>query len=165
MERIEILAFFLRGITSLFSGYLSGNFSQTYDLSLPSVSAFLPNTVNFPNSFNPAFKISRNRAHVSMVIGENFMKNVQGSRKVTGEHIRYSHSEAAIPELSCDNAPISARQHEPGTDLPQYTSSSQHFSILSMTEEKPHTCSSMFKIQNQVYEFPANSNTCTIGIC
>lgn len=50
-------------------GYLVGNLSQSYDLSLPAVSAFLPNTVPFPNAFNPAFKISRNRAHVSIVIG------------------------------------------------------------------------------------------------
>jgi len=64
-------------------GYLSGNFSQTYDLSLPSVSAFLPNTVNFPNSFNPAFKISRNRAHVSMVIGIPTVKRQYQSYLVT----------------------------------------------------------------------------------
>ena len=52
------------------SGYLAGNFSQTYDLSLPSVQTFLPNTLTSPNSFTPAFKISRNRAHVSVVIGK-----------------------------------------------------------------------------------------------
>jgi len=50
-------------------GFLSGNFSQTYDLSLPSVETFLPNTIKSPHSFTPAFKISRNRAHVSIVIG------------------------------------------------------------------------------------------------
>merc|ERR1712130_1095080 len=62
---------------------MGGNFSQSYDLSLPSVSAFLPNTVNFPNSFNPAFKISRNRAHVSMVIGIPTVKRQYQSYLVT----------------------------------------------------------------------------------
>ena len=55
-------------------GFLSGNFSQTYDLSLPSVETFLPNTIKSPHSFTPAFKISRNRAHVSIVIGNLLRK-------------------------------------------------------------------------------------------
>jgi len=64
-------------------GYLSANFSQSYDLSLPSVTAFLPNTVNFPNAFNPAFKISRNRAHVSVVLGIPTVKRQYQSYLVT----------------------------------------------------------------------------------
>ena len=58
-------------------GYLSGNFSQTFDLSLPSVETFLPNTINSPNSFTPAFKISRNRAHVSIVLGKKSISTLQ----------------------------------------------------------------------------------------
>jgi len=64
-------------------GYLAGNFSQTYDLSLPSVQTFLPNTLTSPNSFTPAFKISRNRAHVSVVIGIPTVKRQYQSYLVT----------------------------------------------------------------------------------
>lgn len=64
-------------------GYLSGNFSQTFDLSLPSIETFLPNTLNSPNSFTPAFKISRNRAHVSIVIGIPTVKRQYQSYLVT----------------------------------------------------------------------------------
>ena len=66
----KLTAFFENTNSPFPTGYLSGNFSQTFDLSLPSVETFLPNTLNSPNSFTPAFKISRNRAHVSIVIGE-----------------------------------------------------------------------------------------------
>jgi len=64
-------------------GYLSGNFSQTFDLSLPSVETFLPNTINSPHSFTPAFKISRNRAHVSIVLGIPTVKRQYQSYLVT----------------------------------------------------------------------------------
>lgn len=64
-------------------GYLAANFTQSYDLSLPSVTAFLPNTVNNPSSFNPAFKISRGRSHVSMVIGIPTVKRQYQSYLVT----------------------------------------------------------------------------------
>ena len=67
---LNLMKFFLVTTTKYFSGYLSGNFSQTFDLSLPSVETFLPNTLVSPNSFTPAFKISRNRAHVSIVLGK-----------------------------------------------------------------------------------------------
>ena len=67
---LNLMKFFLVTTTKYFSGYLSGNFSQTFDLSLPSIETFLPNTLVSPNSFTPAFKISRNRAHVSIVLGK-----------------------------------------------------------------------------------------------
>lgn len=64
-------------------GYFAPNFSLSFDLSLPSVTAFLPNTVNNPSSFNPAFKISRSRSHVSMVLGIPTVKRQYQSYLVT----------------------------------------------------------------------------------
>ena len=113
------------------TGYLAGNFSQTYDLSLPSVQTFLPNTLTSPNSFTPAFKISRNRAHVSVVIGKkkillNFPRKKSRdsddtfSLLWTSKHIFYCiqiitikkfticrdpDSKATVPKLLGDNTP------------------------------------------------------------
>jgi len=64
-------------------GYLSANFSQSYDLSLPGVSTFLPHTVNYPTAFNPVFKISQNRAHASIVVGIPTVKRQYQSYLVT----------------------------------------------------------------------------------
>jgi len=60
-----------------------GNQSQSYELSLPSISTFLPHTIDFPNSLNPAFRISQNRAHVSLVIGIPTVKRQFQSYLVT----------------------------------------------------------------------------------
>ena len=75
-KNMTILKFENHQILNLL-GYLSGNFSQTFDLSLPSVETFLPNTINSPNSFTPAFKISWNRAHVSIVLGKKSISTLQ----------------------------------------------------------------------------------------
>jgi len=64
-------------------GFTNPNFSRSFDLTLPSVTAFLPNTVNNPSSFNPAFKISRGRSHVSMVLGIPTVKRQYQSYLVT----------------------------------------------------------------------------------
>ena len=65
------------------AGFLAANFSQSYDLSPPSIEAFLPHTVHSPNSFNPAFKISRDRSHVSIVLGIPTVKRQYQSYLVT----------------------------------------------------------------------------------
>ena len=41
----------------------------TYDLSLPSIRYSLPHVVKSPKSLSPAFKWSKGRSHVSMVLG------------------------------------------------------------------------------------------------
>jgi len=50
-------------------GYLSSNLSGRYDLSLPNVATFLPHTLFSARALQPAFKISKDRGHVSVVIG------------------------------------------------------------------------------------------------
>jgi len=64
-------------------GLTNPNFTRSFDLTLPSVTAFLPNTVNNPSSFTPAFKISRGRSHVSMVLGIPTVKRQYQSYLVT----------------------------------------------------------------------------------
>ena len=44
-------------------------YSRTYDLSLPTIHHYLPHTVHSPASFVPAFKLSKNRSQVKVVLG------------------------------------------------------------------------------------------------
>ncbi|XP_023347059.1 uncharacterized protein LOC111715893 [Eurytemora carolleeae] len=51
-------------------GLFAGNMSGRFDLTVPGLAAFLPNTLRSSRALQPAIKISRDRNHVSMVIGE-----------------------------------------------------------------------------------------------
>ena len=62
---------------------MTGNISQSYDLSLPGVSTFLPHTVNYPTAFNPVLKMSQGRSHVSVVLGVPTVKREYQSYLVT----------------------------------------------------------------------------------
>ena len=42
---------------------------RTFDLSLPTIHHYLPHTVHSPNSFIPAFKLSKNKSQVRIVLG------------------------------------------------------------------------------------------------
>jgi len=64
-------------------GFMTGNLSQSYDLSLPGVSTFLPHTVNYPTAFNPVLKMSQGRSHVSVVLGVPTVKREYQSYLVT----------------------------------------------------------------------------------
>jgi len=44
-------------------------FSRNFDLALPNIKLFLPHTFQNPDSFVPAFKISKNRTGVKIVFG------------------------------------------------------------------------------------------------
>jgi len=49
-------------------GFLSSNLSGRYDLTVPGLGTFLPNTLT-ARALQPAFKVSKERAQVSIVIG------------------------------------------------------------------------------------------------
>ena len=68
---LGILSILIREFQNLLQDevFLSGNVMVSYDLTVPSITAFLPHTKQSPRALVPAIKVSRGRRNVSMVIG------------------------------------------------------------------------------------------------